>query len=384
MTLEKWSIEEENAALEELKGLIGVDALEADALKSNDEALVRFLRARELHVKAAYDMWLKWINWRKEYKVDLCSEAQVAKEIATGKAKWTGKDKLGRPTCIIRPRFHHPKESSTSDIMQFFVYMLEKGTAVADAAASAKGKEKEENDVYSGQLAVIYDRTGMTMKNVDFKLFGLMKELSGLAQDFYAERLGAVFVIGANWFYWALWKIIRPFLTERTRNKIHILNSHSELLKYFDLSELKIGGGKEYYEMLCRIKKDTTEEESEMGEEVKCGEIGNDLPNKSNWDRYNVPDNIFKNNVDEVPVVDVDDLSFALHCLEHASKYQENEYAKTASCQRVEKKEKYRFTIPSLSPKRRRKKEGKKGTLLTSPIRQVSSPRRKLMQLLLK
>ena len=48
----------------------------------------------------------------------------------------------------------------------------------------------------------------------------------GMLQDFYCERLGNFYVLGANWVYWAAFKLIKAFLAKKTREKIHIINNN--------------------------------------------------------------------------------------------------------------------------------------------------------------
>ena len=75
--------DKEEAALCELRGLVGYQDP-----KSDDSALLRFLRARRLDVAKAHDMWTKWVKWRSEFKVDSISLRTIKSEILSGKAFW--------------------------------------------------------------------------------------------------------------------------------------------------------------------------------------------------------------------------------------------------------------------------------------------------------
>ena len=44
-----------------------------------------------------------------------------------------------------------------------------------------------------------------------------------MLQDFYCERLGNFYVIGANWMFWAGHKMIKPFLAKKTADKIKLI-----------------------------------------------------------------------------------------------------------------------------------------------------------------
>ena len=91
---------------------------------------------------------------------------------------------------------------------------------------------KKTEALSSEKICVIYDREGMTRQNIDFSMFGVLQSLLGMVQDFYAERLGAVYVLHANWLYHAIFGMLKPFLTERG--------------EYFELDQLP-----EYYREAC-------------------------------------------------------------------------------------------------------------------------------------
>jgi len=72
--------------------------------------------------------------------------------------------------------------------------------------------EQIEADGLEPRVHCIYDRTGMTSSNRDTALIKLAFKMISLLQDFYCERLGNFYVIGANWMFWAAHKLIKPFL----------------------------------------------------------------------------------------------------------------------------------------------------------------------------
>lgn len=192
---------------------------------SDDACLRRLLVAREGQVQPAFEMWRKLYAWRKEYQVDNISEQDVQAEYQTGKAFWHGHDKENKPCVIILPRHHIPNDNGLDQTVRLAVYLLEKGIHLANE----NGVEK---------LCVIYDREGMTRKNFDMGLIGMMKQLLQVLQDFYAERLGRFYIINVNWLFWGMYKIISPFLSARTTDKIKVLRNTSELLQYFDKEQL--------------------------------------------------------------------------------------------------------------------------------------------------
>lgn len=44
-----------------------------------------------------------------------------------------------------------------------------------------------------------------------------------ILNDCYPETLKAFYVLGANWFYRAMWSVVKIFVSKRTEDKIHLL-----------------------------------------------------------------------------------------------------------------------------------------------------------------
>ena len=217
--------EKERGCVLEIKQKLSED-MKADP-KCDDMALLRFARARDLDANEAIVMIEKWRRWREEADIDSITEETVRNEIDSGKAYFNGYDRQGRACCILRPRLHDPNKRDINEVMRFGVYMLEKGINLSE--------ERGESD----QICVLYDRRGFEYKNFDRQLFGAGKNLLTMLQDNYAERLGVFYVIGVNWLYWMLFKIVSVFLTQRSKDKIKLVYSNEELAEFFEQEELE-------------------------------------------------------------------------------------------------------------------------------------------------
>lgn len=192
----------------------------------------RFLIAREFKPAKAIEMWKKWYQWRIQYKVDEITPESLSTNLASGKAYWHGYDKEGHPCLVVKVKRHIPKESPVADSIRFGIYLLEQGIKLADAVGQSK-------------LCVIWDREGFTKKNYDPSVFTTMKELSGVLQDFYAERLQSCYILHPNWFFKAMFTLIKPLLNDRTKAKIKIIDKIADLQKYFTPENLTVEyGGK--------------------------------------------------------------------------------------------------------------------------------------------
>ena len=196
---------------------------------------LRVLTARDFNLEASFAMWVKWYEWRVEYRADEITESEMMPHILTGKAFYHGTDKQGRPCLIVRFRYHQPSRFPLEETMRYLIYLVEYGVKLSD-------------ELGVGQISVVYDRAGLSSENRDNKLIDLVKKLSSMLQDFYAERLGAVYVLHVNWLYWLMFQIAKPLLNKKTRGKIHILRNVEGLTEFFEGDQLlrEYGGSDSY------------------------------------------------------------------------------------------------------------------------------------------
>lgn len=114
-----------------------------------DALLLRFLRAEKWNVSKAWIKFVSALNWRvNEYKVDEevllkgelhNMEKSRAKEdsaekkdgegfvlqLQTGKGYFHGKDKFGRPICVVRVRKHDPSSATKKGLNDYIVQCVE-------------------------------------------------------------------------------------------------------------------------------------------------------------------------------------------------------------------------------------------------------------------
>ncbi len=95
-------------------------------------------------------------------------------------------------------------------------------------------KGVKEAEKTTGKLSVVWDRQGFTMKNYDKRFFTLVKKFTGVLQDNYAERLDTFYILHPNWFFKTVYAVVKPFLTQRTKDKIVLINNQKDLMKHFD------------------------------------------------------------------------------------------------------------------------------------------------------
>jgi CRAL/TRIO domain len=152
-------------------------------------------------------MWYNWIKWREEFRPMDIQFSEIEDEYKRGKAYFCGHDHEGRLVLMIKPARHWPDDSDLDKTLKLGYYLIEKATLYAMA-------------IQQHQFVIIYDRSEVTRKNVDMKLFGMMKKLASSMQNYYPERAYKVLVLHSNFFYHTMFAMIKPFLHKNTKDKI--------------------------------------------------------------------------------------------------------------------------------------------------------------------
>lgn len=70
-----------------------------------------------------------------------------------------------------------------------------------------------------------------------------MKKFMPILSDYYPETLRAFYVLGANFLYRALWKIVSIFVSKRTEEKINLLEEAGQLSLFITNDNLDVEYG---------------------------------------------------------------------------------------------------------------------------------------------
>ncbi|KAH6562926.1 hypothetical protein BASA61_006601 [Batrachochytrium salamandrivorans] len=211
------------------------------AEKHDDHTLLRFLRARKFQVPAAKKMWIDCENWRKEYGVHTILEDFDFPEYPMARQYYPRfyhkTDKLGRPIYIERLGVLDVKKlfTITTDtrMLKNHVYEYEKLVHYRLLACSLKSARHIE------QSCTILDLQGVAISTFS-SVYTLVREVSGIAQNYYPEMLGKMYIINAPMLFTVVWNMVKPMLDEVTVKKINILGSSykSTLLETIDAESL--------------------------------------------------------------------------------------------------------------------------------------------------
>ncbi|XP_071731807.1 CRAL-TRIO domain-containing protein YKL091C-like [Rutidosis leptorrhynchoides] len=198
----------------------------------DDLTIRRFLRARDLDIDKATLMFLKYMKWRKTFTPNgSISVSEIQNEIAQNKMFMQGSDKSGRPIAVVFGGRHFcNKKGGLEEFKRFVVFGLDKL-----CSRMSTGHEK---------FVVIGDLQGWGYSCSDIR--GYLAALS-ILQDYYPERLGKLFIVHVPYVFMTVWKMVYPFIDEKTKKKIVFVENKqlkTTLLKDIDENQLpEVYGG---------------------------------------------------------------------------------------------------------------------------------------------
>ncbi|XP_037438816.1 phosphatidylinositol transfer protein 3-like [Triticum dicoccoides] len=179
------------------------EAQDPAAKEEDDFVLRRFLRARDYNIGKASMMLLQYLAWKRVAKPHgSISDEEVRGEIAKKRVDMQGFDCLGRPMAYIYGARHFPARRDLDGFKRYVAYVLDK-----ICTRLPVGQEK---------FAAVIDLRGWGYANCDIR--GYVAALD-IMQSYYPERLGRVFLIHVPYMFMAAWKMVYPFIDEKTKKK---------------------------------------------------------------------------------------------------------------------------------------------------------------------
>ncbi|KAF9581492.1 cytosolic factor, phosphatidylinositol/phosphatidylcholine transfer protein [Lunasporangiospora selenospora] len=216
---------EQEHALTEFKELIKAEGLFVPE-RHDDHYVLRFLRARKFHIANTHKMFVDCETWRRENKVDdLIHSFVFEEEEAVRKCYpryYHNIDKEGRPIYIehigvidIKTLFKITDEERMTK-----QHVLSYERLIRDrmpACSKRAGRHIE-------QCCTILDLKDVSLRQFA-NAFGFIKRTSAIAQNYYPEMMGKMYVINAPMMFTSVWGMVKPLLDEVTVKKIVILGS---------------------------------------------------------------------------------------------------------------------------------------------------------------
>lgn len=199
-----------------------------------DAFLLRWLRARDFDVAKAERMYRHDIKWREENGVDDILHSykfpEVVKENFPGALLHPCKD--GRPMWFIPAGLDMKAfvaALTPAVVQRHCIYMLEYAESLKRSSSVEAGKELETH-----HLVVDFD--GFSLRQVySWQVVKAITDMLQMMEDHFPECLENCYSINAPGFFPILWKLIRPFLTERTVDKIKIFGKDGWQEKLLEL-----------------------------------------------------------------------------------------------------------------------------------------------------
>ncbi|XP_068646290.1 patellin-6-like [Aristolochia californica] len=206
---------------------------EDPASKDVDDLMLRiFLRARDLDIEKASNMFLKYLKWKGAILPNgFISELEIPNQLSEKKMFLQGFDKKGHSIGVVFGAKHRAYNRDLEEFKRFVVYILEKL-----CASTPSGQEK---------FIVIADLQGWGLSHCDIR--GYLAALD-ILQNNYPERLAKAFLIHVPYVFMTAWKIVYPFIDKNTKKRFIFVekkNLKTTLLQDIDESQLPdIYGGK--------------------------------------------------------------------------------------------------------------------------------------------
>ncbi|XP_004503846.1 uncharacterized protein [Cicer arietinum] len=210
-----------------------VETQDPSSKEEDDLTIRRFLRARDLDVEKASTMFLKYLKWRRSFVPNgSITLPEISNDLADNKVYVQGHNKIGQPIILIFGAKHFQRKNGLDEFKRFVVYALDK-----ICVSMPRGQEK---------FVSLVELKGWGYSNSDVR--GYINALS-ILQDYYPERLGKLLILHAPYIFMRVWKIVNPFIDNKTREKIVFVESNklkSTLLEEIDETQLpEIFGGKQ-------------------------------------------------------------------------------------------------------------------------------------------
>lgn len=227
---------------EEKEAFVAFSAAAAH-LTEDKAVLLRFLRARRLDQAAALEQLEEAMKWRAEVGADTvldkpAPKAALMKQLVPH--AFLGTDKEGRPLYVER--------TGQIDVPRLLNLMNPSELELNHTAGYEHQLRRcRQNSVREGRLisdcCSIMDLNGLSMaakKGMD-----ALKAQSKTDERVYPETIGHIFVVNAPWIFGVLWKVVRHWMDDNTRAKIHILGGDykERLLEYIDADQLPVEYG---------------------------------------------------------------------------------------------------------------------------------------------
>jgi len=202
------------------------------------ETLVRFLKARDGNVSKAHKMLVDCLNWRIQNEIDnILAKPIVPTDLYRAVRDsqligLSGYSKEGLPVIAVGVGLSTFDKASVNYYVQSHIQMNEYRDRVILPATTKKFGR------HIGTCVKVLDMTGLKLSALNqVKLLTVISTIDDLN---YPEKTDTYYVVNAPYIFSACWKVVRPLLHQRTRNRVQVLpgSGRDELLAIMDYASL--------------------------------------------------------------------------------------------------------------------------------------------------
>ncbi|KAL0845395.1 hypothetical protein Bca101_018641 [Brassica carinata] len=204
----------ESTTIDSSKSFIwGVPLLKDDR---SDVVLLKFLRARDFKPQEAYSMLTKTLQWRMEFNIEELLDENLGDDLDKV-VFMQGQDRKKHPVCYnvygeFQDKDLYQKTFSDEEkrdrFLRWRIQFLEKSIRKVDFVAGGVSTICQVNDLKNSP------GPGKTELRV------ATKQALHLLQDNYPEFISKQIFINVPWWYLAFYRIISPFMTQRSKSKL--------------------------------------------------------------------------------------------------------------------------------------------------------------------
>ncbi|KAK2463600.1 hypothetical protein APHAL10511_004351 [Amanita phalloides] len=177
--------------------------------------LMKFLRARNLSIPDARDMFISTLRWRKTFDIDVIMKEEFPQDIFGQLGHIYGRDKEGRPIVYNLYGANKDLKAVFGDVQRFLrwrVALQEKSILLLDF-----------DNVDQTIQVHDYDGVGLTGRDANSK--AAASEATSIFANHYPELLYKKFFINVptilNWVFWAM----KPLISAKTLAKMSVVGS---------------------------------------------------------------------------------------------------------------------------------------------------------------
>ncbi|KAI3872138.1 hypothetical protein MKW98_011630 [Papaver atlanticum] len=213
--------------------------------EKSDVILLKFLRARDFKVKEAFTMIKNTVKWRKEFGIDTLLDEDLGLSDDLEKVVFmNGFDKEGHPVCYnVYGEFQSKElyskmfssEEKRQKFLQWRIQFLEESIRKLDfGPAGGVSTIVQINDLKNSPGPGKWELRQATNQALN------------LLQDNYPEFVAKQVFINVPWWYLAFYRMISPFLTQRTKSKFVVAGpskSPETLFRYISPEQVPVQYG---------------------------------------------------------------------------------------------------------------------------------------------